>query len=139
MNHAGTDQQRFADRFLKGISHSILSSLCFHRDDQTSLRRPSIGRSSISDRHAAGYPSRDLQEVGFHVDDLVFAVPFAGKDVFLAVGLDPYGAVDEAVLVGPGAQRRSRSWARRSLKQTLRCGIRRRSGLPSDRALATIV
>lgn len=51
------------------------------------------------DRHRAGNPSSDLQQVRFHVDDLVLAVPFAGEEVLQAIGLEPDGAVDEAVLL----------------------------------------
>lgn len=45
-----------------------------------------------SDRHAAWHTSRDLQQVRFHGDDLVLAVPFAWDDVFQVVGLeaDPF-------------------------------------------------
>ena len=43
-----------------------------------------------------------LQQISLHVDDLVLAVPFAGEDVLLAIGLEQDGAVDEAVLVGAG-------------------------------------
>jgi hypothetical protein len=53
--------------------------------------------------HRARYPSCNLQQVGLHVDDLVLAVPFAGEEVLQAIGLEPDGAVDEAVLVGAGA------------------------------------
>ena len=59
-------------------------------------------RRPASNRYATWHPPRDLQQVGLHVDDLVFAVPFAAKDVLQAVGLETDGAVDEAVLVGAG-------------------------------------
>ncbi len=55
-----------------------------------------------SNRHAARHPPRHLQQVGLHVNDLVVAVPFAGEEVLQAIGLEPDGAVDEAVLVGAG-------------------------------------
>ena len=38
-----------------------------------------------SDRNAASHPSRQLQQVSLHVDDLVLAVPFAGKEVPQAI------------------------------------------------------
>ena len=59
-------------------------------------------RGVRSNRQATRHPSCDLQQVRFHVHDLVVAVPFAREEVFQAVGLEPDGAVDEAVLVGAG-------------------------------------
>ena len=56
----------------------------------------------ISNRHAARHAPGDLQQVGLHVDDLVVAVPFAGKEVLQAIRLEPDRAVDESVLVGAG-------------------------------------
>jgi hypothetical protein len=58
-------------------------------------------------RDTAGHSTApgDLQQVGFHVDDHVFAVPVAGEEVFFqAIGLEPDGAVDELVLVGAGVR-----------------------------------
>ena len=55
-----------------------------------------------SNRHRTRHPPRDLQEAGLHVDDLVFAVSFAGEEALQAIGLEPDGTVDEAVLVGAG-------------------------------------
>lgn len=60
-----------------------------------SLRHLSTGRSTISDRHTARHPPRDLQQIGLHVDDLVFWMPFAGEEVLQAVGLETDRAVDE--------------------------------------------
>jgi hypothetical protein len=56
----------------------------------------------FSDHHRTRNPTGDLQQVRLHVDDLVLAVPFAGEEVFQAVGLEADGAVDKAVLVGEG-------------------------------------
>jgi hypothetical protein len=56
----------------------------------------------MSNRDASRHATGDFQQVGLHVDDLVLAVPVAGKEVLQAVGLEPDGAVDEAVLVGAG-------------------------------------
>jgi hypothetical protein len=47
-------------------------------------------------------PTGHLEQVGFHVDDRVLTVPFAGEGVPQAVGLEQDGAVDEPVLVGAG-------------------------------------
>lgn len=50
-----------------------------------------------SDRDATRYSSRDFQQVGFHVDDLVLAMPFAGEEGLQAVGMELDGAVHEAI------------------------------------------
>jgi len=65
-------------------------------------RNASKHRGQDSDRHATRNATGDLQQVGLHVDDLVFSMPFAGEEVLQAVGLEADGAVDEAVLVGTG-------------------------------------
>jgi hypothetical protein len=59
-------------------------------------------RGQDSNRHATRDATGHLQQVGFDVDDLVFAVPFAGEEVLEAIRLEPDGAVDKAVLVLAG-------------------------------------
>ena len=52
-------------------------------------------RGIHSNHHVTRHPPRDLQQVSLHVDDLVFAVPFAEEEVLQAIRLEPDRAVDE--------------------------------------------
>jgi hypothetical protein len=61
-----------------------------------------IAAAATSDRHPAWHPCFDLLQIGLHLDDLVLAVPFARQEVLQAIGLEPDGTIDEAVLVAAG-------------------------------------
>ena len=52
---------------------------------------------ATSNPHPTRHPSRDLQEIGLHIDDLVVAVPFVREEVLQAIGLKLDETVEEAV------------------------------------------